>query len=43
MVWAEILVLIEIEPARRPSSLQAGGLVQTRRVPGLGLGLAGGP
>ena len=44
MVWAEsgsiILVLIEIEPAWRPSSLGPDGPVQTRRVPGLGLGLA---
>ena len=45
-VWAgsgsRVLVLIEIEPAWRPSSLEPGELVQTRRVPGLGLGLARG-
>ena len=45
-VWAgsgsEVLVLIAIEAAWRPSSLEPGGLLQTRRVPGLGLGLARG-
>ena len=37
MVWAvsgsRLLVLIEIEPAWRPSKLELGGLVQTRPVP----------
>ena len=43
-VWAgsgsRVLVLIEIEPAWRPLSLEPGGLLQTKRVQGLGLGLA---
>ena len=45
-VWAgsgsKVLVLIEIELAWRPLNLERGGLLQTTRVPGLGLGLARG-